>query len=409
MNNQDFDMDTYIKQRLMEIEDTDERSFAKTVLLKGLLPAFQTMEERYRELENRIRREVRISDSQFAVMITLIRKQDYDVTNRTWFPVCEFNHREEGEAYRKIYFQGNRQQKRVFEKTQLRAVDCDGKEHLMGIRVSNDYRTAMEGLYQIFVYNRIPWNTVNTGYLDRFYEIYPLDESADIQEWTIHYGEWENMIYSNYIAVWNIEKFDFSCMRFMVPGRDGKYYEHELDLKQYDEDSGYMVGKNKAILSIRYEKDKIIMTSTEETFDDWVAYRFGRHVDLDSYGYHHRILGNCKLEGFVDGLIERQGGGIHSKTDLFRMVESLNVGKCLKLVDCSIREYEGEESFSADMNWFIREEVFPMETRRILELQFMKQSEEQTEKEYFVEDILRYVISQVQLLLDEYKCVGVLI
>lgn len=57
MRKQSFDMDTYIKQRLTEITDTDERSFAKEVLLKGLLPAFETMNERYQALEERVKRE----------------------------------------------------------------------------------------------------------------------------------------------------------------------------------------------------------------------------------------------------------------------------------------------------------------------------------------------------------------
>ena len=43
-----------------------------------------------------------------------------------------------------------------------------------------------------------------------------------------------------------------------------------------------------------------------------------------------------------------------------------------------------------------------METRRVLELTFVKQGRE----EAYAEDMLRYAISQVQLLLDEYKCVG---
>lgn len=74
----------------------------------------------------------------------------------------------------------------------------------------------------------------------------------------------------------------------------------------------------------------------------------------------------------------------------------------VRLTDCRIREREQEDSFQADMNWFVKEELFPMETRRVLELTF----ERQGGTEACAEDMLRYVISQVQLLLDEYKCVG---
>ncbi len=408
MKNQDFDMDTYVKQRITEIADADERGFAKEILLKGLLPAFQSMKERYQELEDRVKREVELESSRFAVMTMPVRRQNYDSTNRTWFPVCEQDVLEDGFPYKRIYFRGNEKEKKAFEKKQyLTATDASGKEHRVGIRRAEDYRKEVEALYHIFLYNRITWSTVNTGDLDRFYEIYPMEETESMADWSISYGEWGNRVCDDYIALWNIERFYFHCMKFMVPCLDGKYYEHELNLEDYDADSSYMVESNEDILSVRYEKDKIIMTSTKETFENWRAYRFGSRIDLDSYGYHHNILGNRKKERFADYLAKRYGQGIHSKTELFRIVEGLDAGQYIKMTDCRIREQEQEGSFAADMNWFIREEVFPMETRRILELQFVRQADE-GKREYYAEDMLRYVISQVQLFLDEYKCVGVL-
>lgn len=408
MRNQDFDMDTYIKQRLTEITDTDERSFAKEILLKALLPAFETMNQRYHELENRVKREVEVENNRFVVFTTRIRRRDYDPTNRTWFPVCGQDVQEGGMVYRRIFFQGSEKEKRAFEAQGcLEAVDAEGKKHRVGIRKAADYRKAVEALYHIFVYNRIPWNTVNTGELERFYEIYPPEGEENMEGWSISYGDWQDRVSEEYIALWNIEKFYFHCMKFMIPCLDGKYYEHELNLEDYDADSGYMVEGNEDILSVRYEDKKIIMTSLKETFENWCAYRFGGRPDVDSYGYHYRIYGNRKKENFTDCLVARYGQGIHTKTEIFRIVEGLDAGEYIKLVDCRIQEQESGDCFSADMNWFIQEEVFPMETRRILELQFVRQEKGEKE-EYYAEDMLRYALSQVQLFLDEYKCVGVL-
>ena len=85
-------------------------------------------------------------------------------------------------------------------------------------------------------------------------------------------------------------------------------------------------------------------------------------------------------------------------------MEGLDVGDYIRLADCRIVDREEKGCYLADMNWFIQEELFPMETRRILELRFVTQ----TETEYYAEDMLRYTLSQIQLFLDEYKCVGVL-
>lgn len=163
-----------------------------------------------------------------------------------------------------------------------------------------------------------------------------------------------------------------------------------------------MVEGNEDILSIRYENGRILMTSFKETFENWRVCRFSGHLDMESYGYESRVLGNAGKESFADHLTERYGQGIHSRTEIFRMVEGLGAEEWVRLTDCRMREKEQEGSFRADMNWFIREELFPMETRRVLELSFERQGGTAAD----AEDMLRYVISQVQMLLDEYKCVG---
>ena len=403
MLDQGFDIEAYVKQRIAEISDTDERSVARETLLKGLLPAIQVMEEHYRKLEERVKQEIEIPGSHFSVYTMVVRRQDYDAINRTWFPDFGQDIQEQA-VYKRIYFQGNEEQKRVFEKSKyFLATDLAGNTRKLGIRKSQDYRSAMESLYQLFVYNRIPWRTVNTGDLERFYDVYPLETENSMEGWNCSFGEWDELVKQDYVLLWNLEEFTFHCMKFMVPCLDGKYYEHELNLEDYDSESGYMVEGNADILSIRYEKGKILMASSKETFENWRACRFGQHLDMESHGYGNRVLGNAGKVSFADHLTERYGQGIHSRTEVFRIVEGLGVGEWVRLVDCRIREQELTDSYHADMNWFIREELFPMETRRVLELTFEKQDGKEL---YYAEDMLRYVISQMQLLLDEYKCVG---
>lgn len=405
---QTFDMDSYVKEKLTQITDQDERSFAKEVLLQALLPAFRTMEERYIELEERIKREVEVGRAGFSVLTTIIRQKDYDPVNRTWFAVCDKDLEKSSES--QLFFKGPEADKKRFEQIPyLTAVDPLGQEHRLGIRRVSAYRQAVEELYQVFVYNRIPWSTVHTGYLDRFYELYPFEEEQDTEGWTVSYGEWTDSISTGYIPVWNIEKFHFRCMKFMVPCPDGKHYEHELNLEEYDQNSSYMVGCNEDILSIRYEDAKIIMTSFKETFANWLAYRFCSEADMDSYGYDHGILGNRKKTHFIDAFQVKYGQGIISRTELFRMVEELELAPYLKLTGCAVCEREREGSVAADMNWFIREEMFPMDTRRILELHFVCERQGNREDGHDPADMLRYAVSQVQLALNEYKCVGVLL
>ena len=164
----------------------------------------------------------------------------------------------------------------------------------------------MSELYQVFVYNKICWTTVNTGYLDRFYEI-DTDGETDGNGLKIDFGSYEEDIKNDMLLLWNIEKFTFQCRKFMVPCIDEKYYEHELDLKNYDLDSGYMLGINEDVLKVRHEKDKIIMTSLKESFRDWEAYRFIEKTDTSSHGYTCEMLSNSRKRQFFSKLQRTAG------------------------------------------------------------------------------------------------------
>ena len=57
------------------------------------------------------------------------------------------------------------------------------------------------------------------------------------------------------------------------------------------------------------------------------------------------------------------------------------------------------------MNWFVKDELFPMESRKVLLLQF----QEKQPGHYLNESMVRFVISQMQLEISEYRCVGVIL
>lgn len=408
-----FDLEIYVRKKLMEIEDTDERKFAKEVLLEGLLPIFRLTEKRYLDLEERIKKEIDVGQDNYVVCTTVVRQDNYDPINGTLFPICpevlkEEKNIEEGERPLPyiIFFNGGYIRKKEFENLKvLRACDEEGRQHMAGIRKARCYQDAVSDLYDVFVYNKIRWTTVNTGQIDRFYEIYPVeDETIDIKNWKIDFGEMDEYVECGIIPLWNIEKFSFQCRKFMIPCVDDKYYEHELNLNNYDQDSGYMLGINEDVLSVRYEKNKIIMTSLKESFRDWIAYRFIGNIDTQSHGYVYEFLDNHRENSFSQNFIERGAALFVSRTELYRMIQSFPITGYIEIFDCRVIEEEPEDSFWADMNLFIKEEIFPMEARKILELRFRKKR-----KSIYVEDMVRFAVSELQQQLHEYKCVGVLV
>lgn len=408
-----IELEQYVRKRLAEIDYLDERRFAKELLLEGLIPIFDLLEKRYEDLEKRIWQEIEIHNEKYAVFMTVIKKDDYDPINSTLFPICpEFMEgREENQendeklAPYLVYFNGSFRRRMEFEKTGvLSGIDSSGKEHVLHICKAECFQKAIKDLHQMFVTNQIGWVTVNTAYLDRFYEVY-CDEKSDIRDWKIDFKGWEADIKTGMLPLWNIEKFTFDCRKFMVPCIDAKYYEHELNLRNYDSESGYMIGLNEDILKIRHEKDRIIMTSYKESFQNWVAYRFAGNVDISSPGYRNEILGNARKKSFFQNYTEYRERRSGSKTELFWMVESFEDNSHVELIDCAVTSKEPPVYLEGDMNPFSDGTVFLMETRKILVLSFRRKRPDAD----FCEDMVRFFTSQIQMSFCEYKCVGILV
>lgn len=398
------DLQQHIRKRLTEIENLQERRDAREILLEGLVPIFELMERRYLDLENQIKREIEVLNQKYAVSMMVIRQKDYDPINGTLYPVVPELLQEEKPMPRLIYFAGSYQKKEEFEKTAVfQGCDDSGRFYAVRVRRAKCYQQALLVLHQVFVYNKICWTTVNTGYLDRFYELYA-DEEIDINSLEINFGSYQEDIKNDMLLLWNIEKFTFQCRKFMVPCVDEKYYEHELDLKNYDLDCGYLLGLNEDVLKVRHEKDKIIMTSLKEAFRDWEAYRFIERIDTGSQGYTGELLSNSRKSSFFQNYREQQESALGSRTELFWMVHSFENNFYVELEGCEVLETPPKSCLEGDMNPFLGNTVFPMETRKVLALYFSPKGE----KENLCEDMVRFFVSQIQLSVCEYKCVGIL-
>ena len=187
----DFDFHSYIEKQLRMIDDLDERKYAKRLLLEGMEKMIRCMDERYEQLEQRIYHEIEISDNHYEVAMTVIKRQDYDPTNPTLFPVVEEDidgsvpemlEQDTKKSYvGTVYLEQSEKECRRFEGQRFYHgyAIVNGKECIARFHVAraNRYREKMEQLYQLFQDNQVPWKTVNTGHLDKFYDIFMEVES----------------------------------------------------------------------------------------------------------------------------------------------------------------------------------------------------------------------------------------
>ena len=84
-----FDFEKYIQEHLREIEDLDERKFAKELLYRHLKEVFIWSERQYKNLEDRIKNELYVPWTYFNIFMTIVDRDNYDPINGFWFPLCK--------------------------------------------------------------------------------------------------------------------------------------------------------------------------------------------------------------------------------------------------------------------------------------------------------------------------------
>ncbi len=418
-----FDFERYMEERLREIDDLDERKFAKKLLLEGLGKVIQCTEAKYQQLERRVYEELEIEDNQYEVVLTIVKRSHYDPTNGTLFPVSKEDLDEKilketrSDGSRRwlgsIFLEASDDRQRDFQdRTKFTGTLVKAEENRAAafeILPAMRYREVMEGLYLVFQDNHIPWDTINTGYLDKFYDVFIYIEGTEpapdsLEEVTIEFEEYKEEIRYGRIPLWNLEWVTFDSADFMLPCINGIYYEHEFSLEDKDEKDGYLIQSNEDILEIRHEKNKIVIKSLKETFENWKALHLVQKETVRSLDYNAPLLTNRKRDSFIRRYAENSRVQLMTKTDLFRRIMELDIRDYIEVVGYEICENARDFPNTEGMNWFVRDELFPMESRKVLLLKF----KERQPGHYLNGSMVRFVISQMQLEISEYRCVGVI-
>lgn len=420
----DIDFEQYIEKCLREIEDIDEKRFARTVLLDGLGKIIKRMENKYRSLEKRIYEEIEVDTGRYETVTTIIRKTDYDSLNDTLFPVSPED-LEDSCLWEQLSTESEAYAGTIFVRADEKTVEQFGRmESFQGtyagdgiqqavfyVRPVQRYRGRLELLYRTFQDNHIPWQTVHTGFLDKFYDVFMQRSGEDgktlkPEEVQVDYGEFNPFVQQGVMPLWNIEQISFDSASFMLPCMDGIYYEHEFITGDADSgEDGYLIMPSGDILEIRHEAGKIIMKSQEETFEKWQAFRIVQKETERSLNYTEPLLSNHKKDSYFRKISEKTGIRLQTKADLFRRIMELDIGEYIEIAGYKIcsntRDYPAVEG----MNWFVEDELFPMESRRGLILEF----KEKRPGFYLNDSMVRFAVSHIQLEISEYVCVGTIV
>lgn len=407
-----FEYEDYIQQRLKEIDGLDERKYTKELLLDGLGKFFGQMEARYEALEERVLKELAMPYERFSTCITIIKKDDFDPVNNFWFPVCDEDIKNTAQYPNRTFYlkADDRACQEFFRQGKVRGIlEENGKQLDFRPVKSGRYASAVKKLYHLFAENHIPWQTMHLGHLERFFELRPEGDFPPDADIKIQWGKWEEYVMQGMVPLWNIRRMTVRSREFRIPCIDDVFYEHIFYLPDRNaEEAGYLVETNTDILSIRYEKNRVVLKTKKDSLGDVCIYRINPGSPEGSHRYQYPVLSNRRKNTLAARYLQQTGNFLQTPMELRRKVREMAGEYGIETDRFEITDDSADEGgIYGDMNQVTGEGVFSGDKRKVLRILFHTNRKESDD--YLLGAQIRYILSCLQMEFMEYRCEGIMI
>ena len=426
------DMEEMIKEEISRISGLQERVVFKDIIENLFLSLYETNQEMYRKLESRIMDDLAFDLNRYQITVGIVERAYLDPSHHLLSPireedmsvpaydVLEVRRRidEEGQSLAGTYFMeyDYLEIQKFLEKGKIGGrIYTDAGDYPAEFRVekSEAYLREISRLYEVFVSNGVPWQTVNAPYLYKFVNVYleklpeEITPAQKILKVEPDLEEFAQRAYDHYIPIWNIRKLTMDSVGFPVPCEDHKSYEHTISIREYGNEHVYLIDDTTHIYSVRQKENRLIVMGEEAEARKWQVYmiRTGANRRFDRYTYP--LMTNHRKDEFLERFGRRQGRRVRTEGELSRFIgsygmEAYVVYEGFEILD---RDNSGEASESYTMNGFILDEIRDRDYEKRLVLLFRKKSA----LSFLLRDIMSFLVSEVQLMYGEYRCEGQLL
>lgn len=429
-----LDMEGYINKRMLEIPGLQERELYKEIVGSMIKRIYDYTRDAYQELEKKILDECSSDRSNYAIYMTLTDKAQYDPTDRFMHPVIEDSVRENkilcsdaARAVREktplklytVFLQAQAsdicrilRRERVFNGI-LKTENREYKATFL-LRRNEEYLEKVEELYEIYEANYQPWTTVCTAYLMKLLDVYLCaseeirenEGSAVIEEIVVDFEEYAESVHYHMIPLWNLRTATEKTSAYPEPCIDKTNYEHVIFAHRLEKGCEYLVKDTKAEITniCRSHGDLSIVCPIERPVK-WQLYCVDR-PGAEKYGnkYSYPVLSNCCKESFTADITEMYRRSIKTKAEMARLIEAYPYTDRIRFMGYRITEQEPEHTKACNYNMdsFIEDEIRAGNSRQYLVIRFQAADYE----DYLNEDIMSFLVTQVQKIFPEYRCIG---
>lgn len=425
-----------IKARLNKIDSIEDKIILKNIVTEVLASIYNTSINNFKELEERVYSEL-LYNPGFGIYGTIASREEYDSSSEFFFamnplkvqvPIYNLDAIKRainsGYTYTlfDVYFDCSYE---LFydllssDRTFTGIISTDFNEYKAKFKVVQnfEYINMVEDLYKLFAANNVEWTTVNFPYLWRFVDIVIIGYESSIEgqqdtiipdenitSLSIDFEEYSKVAIQGMLPVWNIRSQNYALKTAPVPVENYLNYEHYIEQSDIKNNGGLLIDfQNLEVSSIRKTEDQIIVVTDKQKID-WKILNIVPPANLKLDLYTSDIFTNTRTSDFINSFANTKSKFIKSKSELNRLVNSLQVKNHIKFVDIELH-HEEYPAITINLNYFIEDEIRDMNSKIHMLLLF-----EATDPDYlFNEDIMNFVVSEVQMYFPEYKCVGELL
>lgn len=415
-------------ERLRKIENLEQRQLLKDIVQGVLLNVVDYQEKMNEQLEQRVFNEIEDWESKYDIYATVCPLSEVDPIHEYLFPIFPSDLETSGLNSKAIVEAMNNQQRVPLQTIFLQ---CDSSEiqqllkedrtfhgHLvtnkgpLQIKVkleqNKKYIQEVEKLYTIFQMNGLPWKTVNNPYIYKFFDCVLIDfpkmnEDIEIVDINIDLEEYDDKKHYNMIPLWNIEQMELKNTGFPNPAIDKVNFEHLISIEQYGSQHAYLVASDEE--TIRYVKrteNDLTIVSPKDKSGIWNVYKVTNIENTGEEKFQYPLVSNRRTNQFLHRYANKYSMEVKTKGEIFRLIQSFEASKSIQLVDIKILEdFEGERN-TVYLNSFLKEAISYLSAQKVLLLEFTLNEP----KSFISNDILHFLVSEVQKHFLEYRCEG---
>ena len=424
-------MKDLIQDRLNKISDLNERRLLKNILYDVYENIVEYNLEMYEKLERRIYDEIDDPLDDYYIYCSLDIHENIN-------PISDFLHPMIPSDMDEVIFDMNeideklRQGEEIVltsifmrcQSTVLNEILKENKIYNGYVKTNKDihetsfylrrcekYIKEIEKLYRLFQANGIAWNTVNCPYAYKFVDIVlnsrlELRKEEKITEVTIDLAEYEKYKVINAIPLWNIENIMSDDKSFPMPAEDGINYDHVVSLAKLGVQNGYLVGPdNSEYMYGKRLNDSLIIVSPVSEQHKWNLISIKNISNLRGKEFNFEIISNRRYLGFIGRYSSTRGMAIRTKGEIAKLLKAYELSKDLLFQDVEVRDRYDKEAATIDYNFFLDDNTRVDSNKRVMILKFRALDRDN----YLVYDKMSFLVSEIQILYPEYRCVGELV